>query len=90
MAPFKFFELERFHYYERCRWLNIEIDSYQFRIYTHLSPYQINLEMSYINRSYMRMWDDDMNRTRLLELLRSRFHHAINVISHDEMVRNGW
>ena len=72
------------------RWVDIEFDSYKFRIQTHHSSYLINLQMQFVNRAYLRMWDDGMNRDRILELLKERFADAINVISHDELVRNGW
>ena len=37
----------------------------------------------------MRMWDDDMNRDRLLELLNEKFNCAVNVLSPEE-IRRRW
>lgn len=92
MKTFKFFRGTPPNPYEALtlRWVGIEVDGYKFRIQTHHSPYQINRQMQHIYGGYMRMWDDGMNRDRLLELLRGRFADAINVIDHDELVRNGW
>jgi hypothetical protein len=90
MRPFKFFrEIEEENPYIGLRWVDIEIDGYMFRIQTHHSSYQIRSRLNCVNRGYMRMWDDHMNRDRLLELLRERFDNAVNVIGHDELVRNG-
>ena len=76
--------------YIRLNWVDVEFDGYRFRIQTHHSSHVIGAGLRDLNRFYMRMWDDGMNRDRILELLRERFADAINVIDHDELVRNGW
>jgi hypothetical protein len=75
--------------YRLVSWYDITLDRYQFRIQTHLSRPEIAGELQDINRHYMRMWDDDMNRTRLLSLLHTKFQSAVNVINRDELLRNG-
>ena len=90
MKTFKFFsEINDENPSNRLNWVGIEIDGYMFRIQTHHSSYQIRSRLHCVNRGYMRMWDDHMNRDRLLELLRERFADAVNVINRDELVRNG-
>lgn len=69
--------------YVRLNLLEIEFDGYRFRIQTYDSSHTIGVKLRDLNRFYMRMWNDDMNRDRILELLRERFDHAINVIDHD-------
>lgn len=86
---FKFLQGTQHNPYIGLRWVDIEIDGYMFRIQTHHSSYQIRSRLHCVNRGYMRMWDDHMNRDRLLELLRERFADAVNVINRDELVRNG-
>lgn len=75
--------------YIRLNWVDVEFDGYQFRIQTHHSSHVIGAKLRDLNRFYMRMWNDHMNRDRLLELLRERFADAVNVINRDELVRNG-
>ena len=75
--------------YIRLNWVDVEFDGYRFRIQTHHSSHIIGAQLRDLNRFYMRMWDVHMNRDRLLELLRERFADAVNVIDHDELVRNG-
>jgi hypothetical protein len=90
MKSFKFFrEIKEENPYVRLNWVDIEFDGYGFRIQTHNSSHVIGAKLRDLNRFYMRMWDDDMNRDRLLELLRERFDNAVNVIGRDELVRNG-
>jgi hypothetical protein len=90
MRTFKFFrEINDENPSNRLNWVDIEIDGYTFRIQTHHSSYQIRSRLHCVNRGYMRMWDDHMNRDRLLELLRERFADAVNVIGRDELIRNG-
>ena len=60
------------------RWIGVEIDGYEFMIHTHLSIPSIQNEIAYIYGGYIRMWDDDRNRARLLELLQLRFPNAVN------------
>ena len=38
--------------------------------------------------AHVRMWDDDMNRDRLLALLNTRFSSAANVLTPEEIRRN--
>ena len=83
MKSFKFFQKENYYDYIRKRWVGVEVDGYKFRLYTHLSPYQINVELGHVYRSYMRMWDDDMNKERILELLKSRFRMAVNELEYE-------
>jgi hypothetical protein len=90
MREFKFFKgITEGNPYIRLNWVGIEFDGYQFRIQTHHSSHVIGAKLRELNRFYMRMWNDGMNRDRILELLRERFADAINVIDHDELVRNG-
>lgn len=90
MKPFKFFrEIKEESPYIRLNWVGVVIDGYQFRIQTHHSSHTIGTKLRDLDRFYMRMWDDHMNRDRLLELLRERFADAVNVINRDELVRNG-
>jgi hypothetical protein len=90
MREFKFFKgITEGNPYIRLSWVGIEFDGYRFRIQTHHSSHVIGAKLRELNRFYMRMWNDGMNRDRILELLRERFADAINVIDHDELVRNG-
>ena len=41
------------------------------------------MELGHVYRSYMRMWDDDMNKERILELLKSRFRMAVNELEYE-------
>lgn len=90
MKPFKLLRgITEENSYIRLNWVDVEFDGYQFRIQTHHSSHVIGAKLRDLNRFYMRMWDDHMNRDRLLELLRERFDNAVNVIERDELVRNG-
>ena len=81
MTPFKFFQKQNYYDYIRLRWWNIEIDGYRFRIQSHHDIQTIASLVRDINRFYMRVWDDDINRDRILELLKERFADAVNVLS---------
>lgn len=89
MREFKFFKGITLDPYVRLNWVDIEFDGYRFRIQTHHSSHIIGAQLRNLNRFYMRMGNDDMNRDRILELLRERFANAVNVIDRDELVRNG-
>jgi hypothetical protein len=90
IKTFKFLrEIKEENRYIRLNWVDIEFDGYQFRIHTNDSSHVIGAKLRDLNRFYSSMWDDHMNRDRLLELLRERFADAVNVIDHDELVRNG-
>jgi hypothetical protein len=90
MMDFKFFRgITEENPYVRLDWVDIEFDGYRFRIQTHFPSHIIGAKLRNLNRFYMRMWNDHMNRDRILELLRERFTNAVNVIDRDELVRNG-
>ena len=69
------------------RWMGIVMDRYKFRIQTHLSTAEVAVELRNLMNAYMRMWDDDMNRDRLLELLHTKFQNAVNVLDRNEIIR---
>ena len=72
------------------RWVNITIHGYTFRIQTCRADILIDEEIRYISRHFTPISNDGTNRDNLLVILRTRFVQAINVISHNELVRNGW
>lgn len=86
MEPFKFFNGKIV--YSGMRWVNVNIHRYTFRIFTYQSDIVIYNELQRINRSFMTMFDDDLNRSRLLELLHERFTDVVNVLEHEEIIRN--
>ena len=88
MKKFKFFKGIPENPYIQLIWTDVEIDGYRFRIQTHHLSHTIGALIRDLNRCYMRMWNDDMNRDRLLGLLRMRVNDAVNVIDHEELARN--
>ena len=85
MTPFKFFQLELYYNFIRNRWVYLEIDGYRFGIFTHLSYYEINLELGYIYVGYVSMWDDERNKQTIFNILQSKFQRA-RIISDDENI----
>ena len=80
MNNFKF--LRTPHQYGRFIWRRISIDGYSFNIHTDLSATDIMVILREVGNEYQysRMWDDDMNRQRLLDLLHERFDNATNFL----------
>ena len=87
MIKFKFLQGTPHNPYIRLRWWNIEIDGYRFRIQSHHDIQTVASLVRDLNRFYMRVWSDDINRDRLLELLKERFADAVNVLLTEEIRR---
>lgn len=91
MKTFKFLSNSNSNFESReleMRWVDVAIHRYTFRIRTIRPDILINEELQYIRRNFMTLFDEDLDRENLLRSLRLRFPVAINVISHDELVRN--
>ena len=90
MINFKFLNNNKPKTGERSeRWVEINIHGYGFNIQTTRTSIQIMEEVEYIRRNFTLMSvNDHENRDNLLLLLRSRFLHAIDVVSHEELERN--
>lgn len=70
------------------RWVEINIHGYGFNVQTTRPDILIEEEVGYIRRNFTPLSNDHENRDSLLLLLRSRFLHAIDVVSHEELERN--
>ena len=89
MKPFKFLTNKHKVGERFSRWVEINIHGYGFSVQTTRPDILIDEEVGYIRRNFTPLSDDHVNRNNLLLLLRSRFLHAIDVISQEEFERNG-
>ena len=87
MRTFKFLQHTSDH--GGLAWRVISIDGYKFSIHTDLSDTDIMVILRRISYEYqyVRMWDDDMNIERLLDLLLERFLMAERFVLTEEIRR---